>query len=103
MSNAYIKFELDHNAEQNHIYSAYGTETRTSGYTLFNIGAGTDFTSKGKTLFSLNISVNNLTDVAYQNHLSRLKYAATNYKTGRNGIYNMGRNISFLLRVPISF
>ena len=103
MSYAYIKFELDHHGEQNDFYSAYGTETRTPDYTLFNIGAGTDFTSKGKTLFSLNISVNNLTNTAYQDHLSRLKYAATNFKTGRTGIYNMGRNISFLLRVPVSF
>ncbi|MGV8138720.1 MAG: TonB-dependent receptor [Mangrovibacterium sp.] len=103
MSHAYIKLELDHHAEQSRFYSAYGTETRTPGYTLFNIGAGTDFTAKGKTLFSLNISVNNLTNVAYQDHLSRLKYAAINYQTGRTGMYNMGRNVSFLLRVPVRF
>lgn len=103
MSNAYIKFGIDHNLEQDHVYSAYGTETRTPGYTLLNLGAGADFTANGRTLFSLNLSVNNLTDKAYQNHLSRLKYAGTNYLTGRTGIYNMGRNISFMLRVPISF
>lgn len=103
MHHAYIKLEMDQHARQNHFYSAYGTETRTPGYTLFNIGAGTDFTSKGKTLFSLHISVNNLTNAAYQDHLSRLKYAAPNYKTGRSGIFGMGRNLSFLLRIPVVF
>ncbi|MGV8091511.1 MAG: TonB-dependent receptor [Mangrovibacterium sp.] len=103
LRNAYLKFEMDYNTEQDHFYAAYGTETRTPGYTLFNIGAGIDFISKDRTLFSLNLSVNNLTDVAYQNHLSRLKYAGMNYKTGRAGIYNMGRNISFMLHIPLNF
>ncbi|MEL7585955.1 MAG: TonB-dependent receptor [Prolixibacteraceae bacterium] len=103
MSNAYLKFGVDYNFEQDHFYAAYGTETRTPAYTLLNVGAGTDFTSGGKTLFSLNISVNNLADVAYQNHLSRLKQAGINYRTGRSGIYNMGRNFSFMLRIPVGF
>jgi len=46
--------------------------------------------------------VNNLTDEAYQSHLSRLKYTPVNYATGRTGIYNMGRNLSFKLIFPIN-
>jgi iron complex outermembrane receptor protein len=44
----------------------------------------------------------NLGDVAYQNHLSRLKYAAENLATGRVGVYNMGRNFSIKLNIPFS-
>jgi iron complex outermembrane receptor protein len=40
------------------------------------------------------ISADNLANVAYQSHLSRLKYAPENLFTGRTGVYNMGRNIS---------
>ena len=101
LANAYIEIGFDHYFKQNHFYSAYGTETETPGYTLFNLGMGTDVVSKNKTLFSLYLSANNLFDVAYQSHLSRLKYAAINNATGRSGVYNMGRNLSFKLLVPI--
>ena len=56
---------------------------------------------KTKTICSIYISVNNITDIAYQNHLSRLKYTAENNATGRRGVFNMGRNISFKLIVPL--
>jgi iron complex outermembrane receptor protein len=103
IKNLYIKAGIDWYAQQNHYFAAYGTETATPGYLLLNMGAGTDVLSGGKTRFSFYISANNLTDVAYQSHLSRLKYADTNYATGRNGIFNMGRNISFKLLMPIDF
>jgi iron complex outermembrane receptor protein len=103
MANAYLRFGIEKYFEKNKFYSAFGTETATPGYTLLNFGMGTDVISKSKTLFSLYISVNNLTDVAYQSHLSRLKYGPVNNATGRTGVYNMGRNISFKLIVPIDF
>ena len=102
-ANAYIKVEFDKTWEQNHFYAAYNTETATLGYNLLNMGIGTDFVLKHRTLFSLYISANNLTDVAYQSHLSRLKYTGINYATGRTGIYNMGRNLSFKLLIPLDF
>ena len=102
-ANSYVKFGIDDTWKQNHIYAAYGTETRTPGYTLLNIGAGTDFVYRQKTRFSLFVSINNLTDLAYQSHLSRLKYTGMNYATGRTGIFNQGRNISFKLLIPIDF
>ena len=101
--NSYFKIGFDKTWKQNHFYAAYDTETSTPGYTLLNMGIGTDFVSGHKTRFSLYISANNLTDVAYQSHLSRLKYTGINYATGRTGIYNMGRNISFKLLIPIDF
>jgi iron complex outermembrane receptor protein len=99
--NFYVKFTVDHFFAQNKYYSANATETATPGYTLLNLGTGTDLLLSGKTLCSIFINISNLADIAYQSHLSRLKYAPENYATGRNGIYNMGRNVSFKLDFPI--
>jgi len=103
LANAYVKIGVDNYSKQDKFYAAFGTETATPGYTLLNFGIGTDVVSKNKTLFSIYISVNNLADVAYQSHLSRLKYEAQNNVTGRIGVYDMGRNISFKLLVPLNF
>lgn len=101
LRNAYVKFDVENYFVQNKYYAAFGTETRTPGYTLLNLGFGTDFGRRQKTFCSLYISANNLADVSYQSHLSRLKYESENYATGRTGVYNMGRNISFKLIVPV--
>lgn len=103
-SSLYFKMGMEYFADQNRVYSADNTETPTPGYILYNAGIGADITNRhGKVLFNINILGNNITDVAYQSHLSRLKYFEEypNNPTGRNGIYNMGRNISFKLTVPI--
>lgn len=102
-ANAYIKFGADNYFLQDKFYAAYGTETATPGYTLFNVGIGSDLVLKNKTLFSFYITVDNLTDVGYQSHLSRLKYGVENFVTGRTGVFDMGRNISFKVLVPIDF
>lgn len=102
-ANSYIKIGVDNYFKQDKFYAAFGTETETPGYTLLNLGMGTDVTFNNITLFSLFISIDNITDVAYQSHLSRLKYAAINNLTGHTGVYNMGRNVSFKLLVPIDF
>jgi len=104
MQNAYLSVEMDKTFAQNDVFSAYQTETATPGYTLFNAGLGTDFVNKNnKVLFSLHLAANNLTDVAYQNHLSRLKYGPENDVTGRYGVFNMGRNFSVKVTIPIDF
>ncbi len=102
--NTYLKFEVDNNFNQNKAFTAYNTETATVGYTLLNFGFGGDVVShKGETLFSINFAANNIADVAYQSHLSRLKYAAVNLGTGRQGVFNMGRNFSVKVSVPLVF
>lgn len=104
LSSLYFKMGMEYFADQNRVYSADNTETPTSGYMLYNAGIGADITNRhGKVLFNINILGNNITDVAYQSHLSRLKYFEEypNNPSGRNGIYNMGRNISFKLTVPL--
>lgn len=103
ISNTYLKIEMENFLEQNKFYSAYGTETKTSAYTLINIGAGTDIKRKTKTCCSVYLSINNVTDVAYQSHLSRLKYAPLNYATNRSGVFGMGRNVSLKVVVPLYF
>jgi iron complex outermembrane receptor protein len=106
ISNAFLKVQLENYAAQKRAYLAYGTETPTAGYQLVNAGFGADITSrKGKPVLTFSVIANNLFDVAYQSHLNRLKYFEPypGNSTGRSGIYNMGRNISFKLNIPLSF
>ncbi|WP_246269414.1 TonB-dependent receptor [Chitinophaga oryzae] len=104
LRNAYVGVQMDMNFAQNDVFSAYQTETSTGSYTLLNAGLGSEFVNKhNRTLFSLHFAVNNIGDVAYQNHLSRLKYAPVNEVTGRNGVFNVGRNFSVKLAIPIDF
>ena len=103
IKNLYVKFELDNTFAQNNAFTGYNTETATKGYSLLNAGFGGDIARKGKTLFSLYFAANNITDVAYQNHLSRLKYADVNNVTGRQGVFNMGRNFSVKVNVPLEW
>ena len=104
LRNAYAGVQMDLNLDQNNVFSAYETETPTKGYTLLNAHLGADIVNKNsKTLFSLHFAVNNIGDVAYQSHLSRLKYAPENEATGRMGVFNMGRTFSVKVAVPIDF
>jgi iron complex outermembrane receptor protein len=91
-NNAFVAIELDWNARQDHFYAVDGTETATPAYALLNLSAGTDIVIKGKKRASLYLLADNLTDAAWQSHLSRLKEI---------GIYNMGRNFTVKLLVPI--
>ncbi len=101
--NFYAKLEFDNSFAQNHVFTAYNTETKTAGYLLLNAGIGTDITDKkGNTILNIYLAGTNLGDIAYQNHLSRLKYTAENKATGRQGVYNMGRNFSIKINIPLS-
>ena len=103
---AFVKVQLEYSAAQNHAFLAYNTETPTGSYGLFNAGIGGGFTNKrGKTIFNLYINGENLTDVAYYDHLSRLKYFyfSPTDTNPTHGIYNMGRNISLKLDFPLDF
>ena len=65
-------------------------ETVTDGYTLFNIKANTKIKVSSQFLV-IGLSVNNIFDKKYVDHLSTLKQM--NY-------YNPGRNICLSLKVP---
>ncbi|MBP6430721.1 MAG: TonB-dependent receptor [Ferruginibacter sp.] len=101
IKNVHVTFEIDNTFAQSHIFDTYNTETKTKGYTLLNAGIGGNICNK-KEMPVLNFSFNalNIADVGFQNHLNRLKYAATNLATGRNGVFNMGRNFSFKINIP---
>ena len=100
-NNLYIAAGIDYYLKQTHIYNADDTETTTPAYVLLNLSVGTDVQIKGKKVAELYITADNLLDKAYQHHLSRLKYADMNLVTGRRGVYNMGRNFTFKVVVPI--
>jgi len=63
-------------------------ETKTSSYNLVHLSFGGDIQIR-KMSFTTGISINNLLDTSYSNHLSRLK---------NEGVLNAGRNIAAALR-----
>ncbi|MEP7142166.1 MAG: TonB-dependent receptor [Ferruginibacter sp.] len=103
--NGFVKIELAYYARQDKVYLADNTETPTPGYALFNAGIGTGITNKkGQVIFNLYLMGNNLFDIAFQDHLSRLKYFEPYPDDPRgHGIYNLGRNFSFKLKIPLNF
>jgi iron complex outermembrane receptor protein len=106
ISHAFVKLQLEYSAAQNRAFIAYNTETPTAGYTLFNAGVGGGITGKnGKTIVNIYLMGNNLFNVAYYDHLSRLKYFlySPSDTNPSHGLYNMGRNISLKLDFPLDF
>lgn len=91
-NNAFVALNLDWNLRQNRFYGRDGTETATPAYLLLGASAGTDVIIGGKTRLTLYLIGGNLTDESFAPHLSRLKNI---------GIFNMGRNLTVRLVVPI--
>ncbi len=103
-SNSFLKIEFNYFLKQNRVLLENKTETTTPSYSLWNIGIGTQVRNrKSSELFSIYFTALNIFDRAYQSHLSRLKYAAENQVTGRAGVFNMGRNFSIKIVVPVVF
>ena len=117
ISNMYLRFGVFHSFEQAKVYqqtSVYyalppeegqASKSPTDAYTLLKIGMGGDIMAKGQKIFSLYVSVDNLTDVGYKDYMSRFKYYPVNFASNpyRVGVYNMGRNISFKIIIPLDF
>ena len=101
LNNLYLSAATECYLRQSHVRSVDATETVTPGYMLLNLSAGTDLHIGKRKIAELYVTADNLLNRAYQNHLSRLKYADVNAVTGRQGVYNMGRNITFKVVVPI--
>lgn len=81
LENGFATLTLSNVFEQDNVSSF---ETRTPGYSLVDLGFGGDV-KLGKMKFTTNLSINNLFDKGYTNHLSRLK---------GDGIPNPGRNFT---------
>ncbi|HVU94054.1 MAG TPA: TonB-dependent receptor [Puia sp.] len=90
-----VRAELDHNWRQDRYLGLYQTETPTSAYTLVNCMVHVELKVGERRRLQLQAMVNNLFNVAYQSHLSRLQYFEyyTASPNGRLGIFDMGRNL----------
>lgn len=102
ISNLQIGIESDYNFAQNKAFTGYDTETNTAAYWLINSFVSFDIYRKESTLLTISLTANNLLDIAYQNHLSRLKYAPINETTNRTGVFEMGRNIGIKINIPLA-
>ena len=102
LTNTFVSVGLETNFRQNHYLKANDTETATPSYTLLHLSAGTDILCHGKKWMTVSVSCENLTNRSYQSHLSRLKYAPLNQRTGRQGVWSMGRNICVKVQMPIN-
>lgn len=80
LSDGFASLNVSHTFNQNNVS---GFETKSNGYTLFNLGIGGKL-KFGKTAFEFDLNGNNLLNQTYIAHLSRLK---------GDGIPNIGRNI----------
>ncbi len=119
IKNAYFKFGMIDCFEQRNVYRQYAiynglntaitpfeykaSTTAMKGYTLFSAGVGGDIVSKERTICSIYVTCTNLFNTPYMDYMSRFKYYPVNYTTDRVGVFNMGRNISFKLLVPLDF
>jgi iron complex outermembrane recepter protein len=95
-----LSTEAEHSSTQNRYLALYETETQTTGFTLFNVGATTEIPLAKNRAIYFQLQLNNAFDIAYQSNLSRLKYFEyyNQSPTDRLGIYNMGRNLCFKIR-----
>ena len=108
LSQTFFKVGLQHDWAQNNTYSALYTEVPSTQYTLFNAGAGTNFINPktGRVICSFFVNCTNLTNVAYADHLNIAQYfyavngQPVTVTKQSQGIYNMGRSISFKLVFP---
>jgi iron complex outermembrane receptor protein len=117
--NAYLKAGVLDCFEQKDIYEQYAiynglntaltpfeyqaSTTATKGYVLFSVGAGGDIVSHGRTTCSVYLVCTNLFNTPYMDYMSRFKYYPVNYTTDRVGVFNMGRNLSLKVVVPLDF
>ncbi|WP_245319041.1 TonB-dependent receptor [Hymenobacter elongatus] len=104
LTGSYVRAVVDYSAAQNNFYAVDNTETRTAGYTLLGLGAGTTIVAgpQRREWCQLFVQLDNVFNTTYQSHLNRLKYFEyyTASPDGRSGIYNMGRNLSVKVMVP---
>ncbi|NVM64610.1 iron complex outermembrane receptor protein [Mucilaginibacter sp. SG538B] len=99
LKQSYISVGIDNFFNQYRYDSAF--ETGTKGYTLLNAGLGTTV-NFGKQPVKLYVSGNNLANIKYYDALSRLKPGRISSEDPEFGIYNMGRNITFGIYLPLS-
>jgi iron complex outermembrane receptor protein len=104
VKNVFLELEMINTFKQNKPFLGFDTESMTVGYILWNSNFGAEIKgNRNQNLFSIYFSVLNIGDLAYQNHLSRLKYLDINNVTGNSGVYNAGQNFFCKINIPIDF
>jgi len=120
ISDAYLRFGVISVAQQSNVYREAAIYTALSssstpfeyaasqnaeaGYTLFNAGLGGHILkSGGREACELYVICNNLFNTGYMDYMSRFKYYPVNPLTDRVGVFNMGRNLSVKLIIPVNF
>ncbi len=104
--NAYFRFGVFHSFEQSNPYQIssvyYGLSKidPTPAYTLLNLGIGADIMTHGQKTCSIYLNIDNLANQTYIDYMSRFKYVVN---TNQNYVYNMGRNISIKVIIPLDF
>jgi len=119
ISDAYVRFGVISVAQQSNVYREAAIYTALSsaetpyeytasqnaqaGYTLFNAGIGGHILNhSGREFCELYVICNNLLNTGYMDYMSRFKYDPVNPATNRVGVFNMGRNVSIKLIIPIN-
>jgi iron complex outermembrane receptor protein len=87
LENGYLKFSAFHAFDQRNLAHE---EEATPGYTLFDTGIGATVKVSNQPV-ELGLTLNNIFDITYIDHLSTLKEA---------GYFNPGRNFAFSLKIP---
>ena len=99
LKSTYFSMALDNVFKQNRVDEF---ETPTKAYSLLNLALGTTFMLKNQPL-KLNVSMNNVFDKAYYDHLSRFKPGRLDEADLNAGYYNQGRNFAIGLYLPFVF
>jgi iron complex outermembrane receptor protein len=118
ITDAYLRFGVVNVGQQSNVYRETAIYTALSsasspfeyaasqsaeaGYTLFNAGLGGHFMSHGHEFCELYVICNNLLNTGYMDYMSRFKYYPVNPATDRVGVFNMGRNVSIKLIIPVN-
>jgi len=95
----YLSVGLDNYFKQNRFDDTF--ETGTDSYTLLNAGIGTTL-RLGPQHLKVFATASNLTNKRYYDALSRLRPGRLSQEDPNFGVYNMGRNITFGVYLPLS-
>lgn len=94
----YLSVGLDNYFKQNRFDDTF--ETGTDSYTLLNAGIGTTL-RLGPQHLKVFATASNLTNKRYYDALSRLRPGRLSQEDPNFGVYNMGRNITFGVYLPL--
>jgi iron complex outermembrane receptor protein len=110
LRNVYFRLGVFYSFEQSRPYQISSTYyglthiDATPAYTLLNVGIGSDIMNRGKKVCSVYLNVDNVANTSYIDYMSRYKFAVNEINgQEQKYVYNMGRNISAKVIVPLDF